>query len=147
MAIMAKWREKTFEVSTEKVNPLSNFSTSTTIKSDNSDSKKNTTELVPFKFDVDIHANVGLDPKTEYDDWCSLVSKTGVLYLNGTKFGRETRLKEVSLSGVIFDDFGRIRFATIGLSFEEVNQPETKSTTVSTSKKEEKKTEKIKGKR
>lgn len=147
MAIMAKWRDKTFEVSADKVNPLSNFSTSTTIKSDNSDSKKNTTELVPFKFDVDIHANAGLDPKTEYDDWCSLISKTDILYLNGERFGRETRLKEVSLSGVIFDDFGRIRFATIGLSFEEVNQAETKSTIVSSAKKSEKKTEKNKGKK
>lgn len=48
MAVMAKWRNKTFEVSRKKVNPLKNFSTSTTIKGDDSKSKKKKTELVPL---------------------------------------------------------------------------------------------------
>ena len=126
MAVMAKWRNKTFEVSTKKVNPLKNFSTSTTIKSDDSKSKKKTTELVPFTFDVDVHAGAGVNPQSEYESWCSLIKKTGVLYLHGRRFGRETRLTDVSLSGVQLDDFGRIRFATIGLTFEEVNTKETK---------------------
>ena len=50
MAVMAKWRNKTFEVSTKKVNPLKNFSTSTTIKSDDSNSKKKTTNNFPLNF-------------------------------------------------------------------------------------------------
>ena len=122
MAVMAKWRNKTFEVSRKKVNPLKNFSTSTTIKGDDSKSKKKKTELVPFTFDIDVHANAGVNPQKEYESWCSLIKSTGVLYLHGRRFGRETRLKEVSLSGVIMDDYGRIRFATIGLTFEEVNK-------------------------
>ena len=121
MAVMAKWRNKTFEVSRKKVNPLKNFSTSTTIKGDDSKCKKKKTELVPFTFDIDVHANAGVNPQKEYESWCSLIKSTGVLYLHGRRFGRETRLKEVSLSGVIMDDYGRIRFATIGLTFEEVN--------------------------
>ena len=125
MAVMAKWRNKTFEVSRKKVNPLKNFSTSTTIKGDDSKSKKKKTELVPFTFDIDVHANAGVNPQKEYESWCSLIKSTGVLYLHGRRFGRETRLKEVSLSGVIMDDYGRIRFATIGLTFEEVNKKET----------------------
>lgn len=128
MAIMAKWRDKTFEVSTNKVNPLKNFSTSTTIKGDNSESKKKITELVPFSFDVDVHAEAGVDPQNEYESWCSLIKETGVLYMHGRRFGRETRLTDVSFSGVQLDDFGRIRFATIGLTFEEVNTKETKDT-------------------
>ena len=60
MAVMAKWRNKTFEVSKKKVNPLKNFSTSTTIKGDDSKSKKKKTELVPFTFDIDVHANAGV---------------------------------------------------------------------------------------
>ena len=114
MAVMAKWRKKTFEISPKKITALKNFSTSTTAKSKDSKSKKEKTELVPFSFDVDVHANAGVNPEREYEDWCSLIKKTGVLYLHGRRFGRETRLKEVSLSGVIFDDFGRIRFATFG---------------------------------
>lgn len=152
MAVMAKWRNKTFEVSTRKVNPLKNFSTSTTIKSDDSKSKKNTTELVPFSFDVDVHANAGVNPQTEYESWCSLIKQTGILYLHGRRFGRETRLKEVSLSGVQLDDFGRIRFATIGLTFEEVNQKETKGdagarAAASEAQKAEKKAAKKKGRK
>ena len=72
MAVMAKWRNKTFEVSRKKVNPLKNFSTSTTIKGDDSKSKKKKTELVPFTFDIDVHANAGVNPQKEYESWCSL---------------------------------------------------------------------------
>ena len=80
MAVMAKWRNKTFEVSRKKVNPLKNFSTSTTIKGDDSKSKKKKTELVPFTFDIDVHANAGVNPQKEYESWCSLIKSTGVLY-------------------------------------------------------------------
>ena len=73
MAVMAKWRNKTFEVSRKKVNPLKNFSTSTTIKGDDSKSKKKKTELVPFTFDIDVHANAGVNPQKEYESWCSLI--------------------------------------------------------------------------
>ena len=48
MAVMAKWRNKTFEVSRKKVNPLKNFSTSTTIKGDDSKSKKKKDEGPKF---------------------------------------------------------------------------------------------------
>lgn len=152
MAVMAKWRNKTFEISRNKVNPLKNFSTSTKIKGDNSESKKKITELVPFTFDIDVHANAGVNIKNEYEEWCSLIKKTGVLYMNSRRFGRETRLMEVSLSGVLLDDLGRIRFATIGLSFEEVNKGETinkKSScvTAKASEKAERKQVKRKGKK
>ena len=59
MSVMAKWRNKTFEVSTKKVNPIKNFSTSTTIKSDDSKSKKESTELVSYTFDVDVYDGAG----------------------------------------------------------------------------------------
>lgn len=152
MAIMAKWRDKTFEISRDKVNPLKNFSTSTTIKSEDSKSKKEDTELVPFAFDIDVHANAGVNPQTEYESWCTLIKKTGVLYMHGRRWGRETRLKEVNLSGVQQDDFGRLRFATIGLTFEEVNNKETNGdegarAAASEAKKAEEKAEKEKGKK
>ena len=107
---------------------------------------------MPFSFDVDVHANAGVNPQTEYESWCSLIKQTGILYLHGRRFGRETRLKEVSLSGVQLDDFGRIRFATIGLTFEEVNQKETKGdagarAAASEAQKAEKKAAKKKGKK
>lgn len=152
MAVMAKWRSKTFEVSRSKTTPLKNFSTSTTIKGEDSKSKKKKTEPVTFTFDVDLHANAGVKPQKEYESWCSLIKSTGVLYLHGRRFGRETRLTEVSLSGVLLDDYGRIRFATMGLSFEEVNQKETSTKSgakvaVSEAKKAEKKVKKKKGKK
>ena len=78
MAVMAKWRNKTFEVSRKKVNPLKNFSTSTTIKGDDSKSKKKKTELVPFTFDIDVHATAGVNPQKVYESWCSLIKSTGV---------------------------------------------------------------------
>ncbi len=153
MSVMAKWKWKTFDVSTKKVNPLSNFSTSSTIKGDNSESKKKNTELVPISFDVNLHSAVGIDPQAEYESWCNLIKKTGVLYFHGKRFGRETRLTKVALSGVQMDDFGRIRYAVLGLTFEEVNKKEVKNDKsaikASTSKevKEEKKKKKTKGKK
>ena len=63
MAVMAKWRSKTFEVSTKKVNPLKNFSTSTTIKGDDTNSKKKTTELVPFTLYKEVNAGAGVNPQ------------------------------------------------------------------------------------
>ena len=127
MSVMAKWRNKTFEVSTKKVNPIKNFSTSTTIKSDDSKSKKESTELVSYTFDVDVYDGAGINPQSEYESWCYLIGNTSVLYMNGRRFGRETKLTGVDLSGVKHDDFGRIRFATIGLTFEEMNRKEIKS--------------------
>jgi hypothetical protein len=147
MAIMAKWGKKTFEVSTKKVNPISNFATSTSMKEDNSKSKKKDTELVSFTFDVNLHAAAGVSPKSEYESWCNLIKSTGILYLNGERFGRETRLTKVGLSGVILDDFGRIRYGVLGLTFLEVNKKESGDKSSKEAAKAEKKKPKTKGKK
>ncbi len=126
MATMGKWRDKTFEVSTNKVNPFDGFSTSAEIKGKDSKSKKKKTELEEVSFSVNCHSAAGVDPENEYYSWRSRIGKTGPLYVHGRIWkSNPLKLTKVSLGGVIQDDFGRFRYTEISLTFEEVNQKET----------------------
>ena len=64
MAVMAKWRDMTFEVSRTKINPLKNFSISSKIKEDKN--AQQTLEPSPIDFEVDLHANAGIDIQKEH---------------------------------------------------------------------------------
>lgn len=114
MAVMAKWRDMTFEVSRTKINPLKNFSISSKIKEDKN--AQQTLEPSPIDFEVDLHANAGIDIQKEHKAWLALIGQTDFLYLNIQRFA-EIKLKGVSLSNVLLDDFGRFRFATLTLNF------------------------------
>lgn len=128
MAVMAKWRTKSWEVSTKKVTALSGLSTSAKIKAETNTDLENSPatnergmELVPLSFVTQLHSAAGVDVRAECESWVDLVNKSGSFYLAGKKFGPTMQLQEVGLSDVLLDDFGRMRTAKISFSFEEYN--------------------------
>lgn len=141
MATMGRWGKKTFEVSTKKINPFSNFATSAESKADDSTSKKKkpSIELEKVSFSVTCNANAGVNPEEEYYSWRQLINKANYLYIHGEKWwSNPLILKSVSLGSTQLDDFGRFRVAEISLSFEEKNQKQKKRTSRATASKADK---------
>lgn len=127
MAIMAKWRDKTWEISPNRVMALENLSTSFKLKSEkNTDAEGSPAtnergmELVPLSFDMTLHSAMGVDILAELNSWKQRIQLTGPFYLGGRQFGPTMQLQEVKLDNVQLDDLGRIRIATISLDFEEI---------------------------
>lgn len=132
MAVMAKWRTKTWEVSPKKVTALSGLSTSSKIKAETNTDLENSPatnergkELVPLSFETQLHSAAGVDVRAEYESWVELVGKTGPFYLAGKKFGPTMQLQEVTLTDVQLDDLGRMRTAKLSFNFEEYNPATT----------------------
>lgn len=127
MAVMAKWRDKTWEVSPRKVVALQNLSTSYKLKAEeNTDvegspaTNERGMELVPLSIDMTLHAALGVDILAELESWRQRIKLSGPFLLAGRQLGPTMQLQQVDLSNVQLDDFGRIRVATIALSFEEI---------------------------
>lgn len=132
MAIMAKWRTKTWEVSAKKVNALAALSFSYTMKAQvNTDLEENPktnergTELFPLSFETQLHSGAGIDVRAEIESWEALVTKAGDFYLQGRRLGPPLQLKQVTVGDVILDDFGRIRAAKLSFSFIEYDPATT----------------------
>jgi hypothetical protein len=127
MAVMAKWRDKTWEVSPSKVMALQNLSTSYKLKAEqNTDvegspaTNERGMELVPLSLDMTLHAALGVDILAELESWRQRIRLSGPFLLAGRQLGPTMQLQQVDLSNVQLDDLGRIRVATIALSFEEI---------------------------
>lgn len=138
MAVMAMWRDKTWEVSPSKVMALQNLSTSYKLKAEeNTDvegspaTNERGMELVPLNLDMTLHAALGVDILAELESWRQRIKLSGSFLLAGRQLGPTMQLQQVDLSNVQLDDLGRIRVATIALSFEEV--ADTASTAPATS--------------
>lgn len=133
MAIMCKWGGMTFEVSGNRVNPISDFSTAAEKKAKDSKSKKSGTELETVSFSFVCHSGAGADPEEEYYAWRSLIGQTNYLYIHGEKWwSNRLELQKVSLGSVKQDDFGRMRLATISLTFKEENKKQQARTSRAT---------------
>lgn len=143
MAVMGRWGNKSFEVSTNKINPFTGFSTSAEAKSDDSTSKKENIELEKVSFSVTCNAEAGADPEEEYYSWRSMINMVNYLYIHGSRWrSNQLILKSVGLGSVRMDDFGRFRTAEISLSFEEQNQKPAKQSSRATASKADKKSRK-----
>lgn len=127
MSKMAEWKGKTFEVSNRKIVALENLSTSVKLSTKSQESENGIAalqiegfEAQALSFDFVVADVVGVDVRAEYEKWCSLVGQIAPFYLSGSVFGPDNLLlTEVGISDVVLDDFGRMRKATIALSFQE----------------------------
>jgi hypothetical protein len=145
MATMARWGKQTFEVSTKKVNPISDFTTAAEKKASDSKSKKKSPsiELEDVSFSFVCHANAGMDPEEAYYSWRSQIGKKDYLYIHGQKWwSNKLVLQKVSLGSVKQDDKGRMRLGTITLSFTEENKGQQKRSSRTTASKSDKKSKK-----
>lgn len=132
---MAKWRDETFEVSTNKVNPVEDLSFSYEQAADSSSDAEGTPQtnergmqLFPLSCSVTLHSAAGTDVRKEIERWEALVTKTGYFYLGGKKLGPVVQLQKVAVSGLKLDDLGRMRLATLKLTFKECSRTAAAST-------------------
>lgn len=150
MATMGKWGSHSFVVSSKKVNPFGDFSTSAEAKAKDSKSKKKKTELEKPSFSVKCARAAGVDPEAEYFNWRADIGKKNPLYIHGKKWMiNKLKLTKVALGSVRLDDLGRFLYAEISLTFEEENKKETykvssRATASKSDKKAKKKTKKKK---
>ena len=129
---MAKWRDKSWEVSPQKVTAVENLAFAYEQKADNNNSAEGSpstnergTELFSLSFTCTLHANAGADVRTEIENWQGLVSKTGPFYLNEKQLGPNLQLCKVSAANITLDDFGRMRLATLTFTLKEYNAQTT----------------------
>lgn len=122
----AQWGKHKFLISSNQLNPMGDFSTSSEAKASDSKSKKKKTELETYTLTETCHTAAGADPVAHYNAWRADIGNYNSLYMNGKKWkSNPLKLQKVSLGSVKQDDFGRIRYAVISLTFEEKNQRET----------------------
>lgn len=139
MAIMAKWGQKSWVVSSKKVLALEGLSFSYTQKADENTSTEDKeatnergTELFPLSFTTKLHSGAGVDVRAEIESWEKQVTKVNYFYLGGKRLGPKLQLRKVSVNDVELDNLGRIRLATLSLEFKEYDA-DTTSVKVSTS--------------
>ena len=132
MAIMAKWRDRTWEVSARKIAAVENLAFAYEQLADNNTSTEGAAQtnergMVPFNasFQTTLHAAAGIDIRAEIDAWEALVTKAGIIYLNGRQLGPRVQLRRVDVGSVKLDDFGRMRLAVLSFSFVEYNAATT----------------------
>lgn len=127
MPQIAQWLHKTWETNGTKIAPLEELSTGLLLETEQNEDNEGQSPTYSKKFQLQTFSlstlystNVGTDPEKEKEDWYSLVGEIGPLYLGGKPFGPdEIQLKGVNLSGIVLDDYGRIREAKFQFTFEE----------------------------
>lgn len=132
MAIMAKWRDRTWEVSARKIAAVENLAFAYEQLADNNTSTEGAAQtnergMVPFtlSFQSTLHSGAGVDIRAEIAAWQALVTKAGVLYINGQAIGPRLQLRKLDVGSVKLDDFGRMRLAMLSFSFAEYNATTT----------------------
>lgn len=147
MANMAQWGSKKFLLSPTQIMLMENFSTSVELKADSENdtsgtSPTNTRGLVarPVSFSVTYARAAGADPRSQLEEWESLVGQSNPLYIGGKRFGPASlMLTKVDASNFVFSPNGDFLSVTVNLSLLENAGKKTATaansgTTVSTSK-------------
>ena len=125
MAIMASWRGKKWEVSSNVIYALSSISTSFTLKTETRTTSEGKEEkivkgidLIPLSFETIISRSVGVDVMSEIESWKSLIGKTDKFILGGNRFLADSfMLESVSVGTVETDDKGKLISASLSFSF------------------------------
>lgn len=80
MAVIASWKTRSWEVSTNKIYNFQNLSTSYQLKTNENEEKDGTApinvrgrELVPLTLDVFMSDVAGIDVRSEIESWDTLV--------------------------------------------------------------------------
>lgn len=127
MGTIATWGKKKFEITNDKIYPLTDFETSFTLKTDaNSDTSGtapvNTRgrELEPITFKTRCLAAAGVLVRNEIGSWRGLVGQSNPLIIGGASFGAGNfQLQKVGVSEVDLDSNGTFIAATLSFTFQE----------------------------
>ena len=122
----AKWKDRTFSISSKTIKTLQELSASYKVKK-KTDSTSSTTvinghELQSFTLNYDVSLVTGVDPLTEYSTMKSYLGAYGPLLLQGTLYGpNNVMLESVELSSDNISNDGKLITGKITLNFKEYN--------------------------
>jgi hypothetical protein len=126
MSVIAKWRNKTWEVNNSTVKAIKDLSFAYEQQADNNSSTKEksptnerSTQLFQLSFNTLLHSAAGIEVRKEIAEWKALVTTTGYFYLSGQQLGPKLQLRKVSVDGTEIDNFGRMLLATLSFEFKE----------------------------
>ena len=125
MTIQAKWNNKIFEISNNKILAISNFTISTKLKTEEKKSKSGSKKvtikgLQPEELQVNFASgfSAGADPRQENEDFKKLTGQIDTFYLGNKKLGRGNfMLEETAMSDTLLSNTGRIYHAEHSLKF------------------------------
>lgn len=129
----AKWGNKGFLVSPDKIVPINSLSTGFTRKSDtnNDTSGQPTTntrglELQAVKLSTTYLAGAGVDPRAQIDEWRQQFDKRYPLLINGKQFGPDLmELSDIQFSNIVIDNMGRFLQVDADITLVEYVPPTT----------------------
>lgn len=129
----AKWGNKGFIISPNKIVPLLNLGTGFARKSDtnNDTSGQPTTntrglELQTITLETRYVASAGVDPRSQIEEWKAQFGKRYPLYINGKQFGPDLlELDKVDISNIQIDNRGRFISVDIAVTLVEYVPPTT----------------------
>lgn len=135
MKYQARWGKKGFLVSPQKIVPLDGFKTGykwkDDDKSDTSGKKKTNTrgpEAQTVSFTATYLRAAGVDPRSQYEEWCGEVGKSYPLYVGEKRFGpAKMMLKSVDMSNVLLSAQGDFLRVELNLTFTEETSSESKT--------------------
>ena len=137
MSYLAQWGPKGFIISTNKIVPLNDFSTTVALKADS----ENDTSGTPATNTRGLEAQIitlsttylraaGVDPRAQFEEWESLVGAAHPLLIEGKRFGPpKVQLTQVGFSGVEFNNSGVMLKADVSITLTEL--PDKKTSTKS----------------
>lgn len=124
--VQAQWYGKKFNCNAKAINLIDGLSTSFEINEvTNTDQKgKSKTTIKGLKpqevsFSISPLYEAGVNPRTEFESYKKLISKTGRLYIGGKAFGPYLMLTSASLSNAVLDNLGNMHSCSIALSFKQ----------------------------
>ena len=147
MSVIATFAGKVFQVDSKKIYTFSDFSYTSTLKTEKQDidvSKPSTyikgADLDNFSINIKLNSSLGVNPRSEWNDWINILNRKiaypfilGGVPLNNTKW----LLTSVSPSNIVFDNNGKILSLDLSLKFEEYvragSKKESSTSTSSTS--------------
>lgn len=129
----AKWGNKGFIVSPDKIVPLSALSTGFSRKSDtnNDTSGQPTTntrglELQAVRLSTTYLAGAGVDPRAQIEEWRQQFGKRYPLLINGKQFGPDLmELADIQFPNIVTDNLGRFLQVDADITLEEYVPPTT----------------------
>lgn len=142
MGVMAKWGPMTFEVTPQKITPLTGFKTAFKLKSDANNDTSGTPptntrgrELESVQFTVKYAQAAGTTPRSQMGTWRSLIGKVYVLYIGGKAWGAANfQLEAAELTNVVWDSNGNMLEAEVAITLTEYTKSASKETTTAASK-------------
>lgn len=127
MTIQAQFLNKNWEISPNKVMPLTSISYSSGINTETAKTSGGKDKIVSkgYKADTlsityDVVKTAGCNPEREYSDMVTLTGAIGPFLINGRRFGAaKYRLISVKPSNIVTSNTGEMISMTISAQFEE----------------------------